>query len=357
MVAARVLLGRGAAVAVAVAFLAVRCIVAALLGAALGHVVPHFPLYLGIALCVEFAFVVARRAGVGAAAALAGALAGTAGLGSEWAFSQLFGREPWHTSMLSGMWLPALAAVAAALLGASLGFAVSRRTVPLSRPATAAAALALVAALVVPLPRSGLALTATVRTTPAGPARLAVDRYGQASIYRPVHVEVDVPPGASWLLRDCDWFWVTSWQGGGRLAQSLREVAPGRWVAAHPVPTGAAWKTVVLLGRGRTLAAIPVAIPADPALRLGAIPVVAARTARFDPASSYLMRESHGGAQWPAVLAYAAWLTMVALWLALVAGGAASLRARRPVGRLPVGGVAMLGLRRMATRVPLHLSR
>jgi hypothetical protein len=255
------------------------------------------------------------------------------------------------------MWLPALAAISAALLGAALALAVGGRRVVLPRPATVAAALALLAAIVVPVPRSGLAVTATVRTTPAGPAQLAVDRYGQASLYRPVHVEVDAPPAAAGLLRDSDWFWVTSWQGGARLAQSLREIAPGRWVAARPVPTGAAWKTVVLLGRRDVLAAIPVAIPADPALRLRAIPVAAARTMTFAPAAAYLMREAHGGAQWPAVLAYTAWLTMVALWLALIAGGAAALREGQTVAQVRTGGIAMLGLRRIATRVPSHLPR
>jgi hypothetical protein len=219
-----------------------------------------------------------------------------------------------------------------------------------------AAGLALLVALLVPLPRNGLPTLATVATLPAGPKQLALDRYGQASLFQRVRVEVRVDPRESARLRTADWFWVTSWQGGGSLTQPLKELSPGVWVATQPVPTGGAWKTIVLLARGDVLAAVPVSLPADPALGLRAVPVQASRTQAFAPASRYLTRESHGGASWPAILVYALWVSMVGLWLAVIITGARSLLPPR-AGPASERRAAMLGLRRMATRVPLHSSR
>jgi hypothetical protein len=357
MVAARAVLGRGAALTTALGFLLARGVVFALMGPGLGHVTPHFPLYLGLALCVEAGFILARSRGLLTASLLAGLLAGTLGLASEWGFSHLFGREPWQLSMLPSMWLPLLAAVAASLLGGAFGLALMGRRLVLPRALLAAAGLALVAALVVPLQRSALPVEATVLTTPAGPRELALDRYGQASFYQRVRVEVDIPASTSRLLRSADWFWVTSWQGGGRLAQSLHEVAPGRWVVAQPVPTGGAWKTIVLLARRDVVAAVPVALPADPALALRAVPVQRSRVQPFVPASRYLMREAHGGAGWPAIVAYAGWLLMLVLWVGLLVTGARSLMPRSARQRAALGREVMLEARRTSTRAPLHSPR
>ncbi len=357
LVAVRVAAGRGTALLAALAFIGARVAVGLIVGPGLGQVAAHFPLYLGIALCVELAFTLTARRGVLVSILLAGLLAGTVGLASEWGFSQLFGREPWQLRLLPAMWLPALAALAAAIAGGGFALAVSGRRVAIPRTLTAAAAIALVAALIVPLTRSGIAVSATVLTAPAGPRQIAVDRYGQASLFQMVRVEVDVAPRISSVLRDGDWLWVTSWQGGGRRAQSLVEVAPGRWIASQPVPTGAAWKTIVLFGKGDVVAAVPVALPADPALGLKAIPVQSVRSQDFVPASHYLMRESHTGAQWPAVLAYTAWLSMVATWLALIAGGAISLARSRNAAETPEHRAAMLGPGRFGKRALMYFSR
>jgi hypothetical protein len=357
LVAARIALGRGAAVAAAAAFVAARCVVALLIGPGLGHVTPHFPLYLGIAVCVEAGFALAAGRGLLRAVVVAGGLAGTAGLATEWGFSHVFGREPWQTSMLPSMWLPALATMAAALVGAAFGLAVSGRRIAIPRTVMTVAGVALVAALVIPLPRNGLALPASVITSPAGPKQVAVDRYGQASLFQMVRVEVDVAPQSDAAFRRADWFRVTSWQGGGRLAQALTEVAPGRWRAPQAVPTGAAWKTIILLGRGDVVAALPVALPADPAVGLSAIPLEPARTQTFVPSSQYLMRESHSGASWPAILAYTAWLLMVAAWLGFLALGAMSL-ARLAAGSNPLRRpVPQHVLSRLGKRASLHVSR
>jgi hypothetical protein len=334
MVAARVALGRGAAVRITVAYLAVRGLVALLVGPGLGHVVPHFPLYLGIALGVEGGFVLAGGRPALVAALAAGGLVGTAGLATEWGFSHLWGREPWQPQMLHGIWAASLAAVAGAVLGAAFAGAVAwrRRLVPAA--ATAAAGLLAVGMLAVPLPRQSAPIAATVRAAPAGPPVPGVDRFGEASILRPVLVAVDVTPADA--ADDPDLFWVNAWQGGGRVVSPLVEVAPGRWRARSPVPTGGAWKTIVLLMRGSLLVAGPVAMPPDPGIGQAAIPLRPVRTERLVPAERMFLREAHAGAAWPALVAYLALAAITAGWLAVLVAGTVSLGGRGSPPASPV---------------------
>jgi hypothetical protein len=337
MVAARVALGGGAALRITVAYLAVRGAVALLVGPGLGHVVPRFPLYLGIALGVEAGFLLARGRPLLVAVLAAGGLAGTAGLATEWGFSHLWGREPWQPQMLHGIWAASLAAVAGAVLGAALAGAVAGRRRPVPAAATAAAGLVAVGMLAVPLPRESAPIAATVRTTPAGPPLPAVDRFGRASVLRPVAVAVDVAPAAA--ADDADLFWVNAWQGGGRVVSPLVEEGRGHWRTRSPVPTGGGWKTIVLLMRGSLLVAGPVAMPPDPQTGQAAIPLLPVRGERLVPASRMFLREAHAGAAWPAVVAYAALGAVTAGWLAVLVAGAVSLGARgaSPGSPLPPG--------------------
>ena len=323
MVAARIVFGRGAAVRAAIGFLVARGVFALIVGPGLGHVVTRFPLYLGIALCVEAGFHVARRRTTMAAVLTAGLLVGTVGVGSEWAFSHLWGRTPWHAGLLPGIWVAVVGAVAAAVVGAALAGAIGRRGRLVPAGAVAVAGLALVGLLAVPFPRHGANISAVVRTTPVGPPVATVDRFGLPSSLRPVRVDLDVTPAAA--VRDADVFWVQSWQGGGKQAVDLVETSPGHWRTTRPVVTGGAWKTIVYLSKADVVAAIPVSMPAD--LEYGQAPIALSpqRTERFEPATRLLMRESHGGATWPAVVAYSALLAVVAGWLVVLVSAAVSI--------------------------------
>ena len=239
LVAARTVLGRGAAIRATVGFIAIRSGFALLVGPALGHVVPRFPMYLGIALCVEVGFHLARRRSMLTAALASGALAGTLGLASEWAFSHVWGRMPWQPVMLQGIWAAALGALAAALLGAALGGVIARRGAGIPALAVVVAGAAALVALAVPFPRNSAPVKATLRTSPAGPAVAAVDRFGMPSSLRPVNVDLDVSPAAT--LEGSDILWVNSWQGGGLHTVRLVETSPGHWKSQAPVPTGGAW--------------------------------------------------------------------------------------------------------------------
>jgi hypothetical protein len=337
LVTARTVLGRGAAIRATLTFIAIRTGFALIVGPGLGHVVPHFPMYIGIALCVEAAFYLARNRSLLTAAITAGGLSGTVGLASEWGFSHVWGRMPWQPEMFSGIWAAVLAAVAAAVLGAALGGVLTRRGAGVPTLAVGLATVAAVAALAVPFARNTADVTATLRTSPAGPSVYAVDRFNRPSSLRPVNVELDVSQPN--VMRGADVFEVNSWQGGGLHNVRLLEASPGQWRSESPVITGGAWKTIAYFSKGDLVMALPVSMPGDLEYGQAPIPLSPERTGKFVAASKLLMREAHGGAAWPAIVAYSA-LGLVTLgWLSVIAAGAASISRQDspPVGPWPAG--------------------
>ena len=349
LTAARALLGRWGALQTALLFVVMRGLIALLIGPVLGHTLPHFPLYLVEALCVEVAF--AATASALRRALLAGLLIGTAGMAAEWGWTQAWGIQPWQPGMLPSMWLPLVAAVAAALCGA--GFAASLGAVDPGRgraPArlAAGALAALLVLIAVPLPRAGVADTAHITTWPLTRAVSTVDRNGQRVTTRDVAVRVQLDnPGAA---AGADWFRVVAWQGGGVVNVPLLPAGDGVYVAARPVPVGGNWKAIVLLARGQVLAAAPVSMPAEPDQRLPAIPLKAERSAPLDSAQALLLRENHNGAAWVADVAYGMFLLTVVVWLSLLCAGATRLRRHMGVSapgtpRPPRASRLHLGLR------------
>src|SRR3954452_22103859 len=120
LVAARVWLGAGAALGAALFWLAMRGLMALLVGPVLGEPAPHFPLYVVEALLVEGIALFVRRP---LPFALACGLAiGTVGLGAEWGWSHVWMVLPWPSALFPEGFLLGLAmALAASLVGAWLG--------------------------------------------------------------------------------------------------------------------------------------------------------------------------------------------------------------------------------------------
>jgi len=333
LVAARVALGRGGAVKAAAGFLVARSVIALVVGKAMGHDLPHFPLYLGGAVAVEAVFALTPRLAATARAMLAGAAAGTIGLATEWGFTHAFGREPWQASLLPGVWIAVAVAVAGSLLGLAIGRVVSGRPSGVRGATLALAGVAFAALLVIPLPRHGTAASVTMRTTPASAPIAVIDRDGVASEFRRVDVTVTVSPPSA--VRDADWFVVQSWQGGSLQTTPLIARGEGVYVATRPVPTGGSWKTIVFLQKGSAVAAAPVWMPADRQYGLPAIPVEAERTSALAPAKLLLTREVHGGPAWPSVVAYGGLGITLIAWLATLVVAFAAV-ARRPRREIPL---------------------
>ena len=337
LTAGRALLGPWGAVRVALAFLVMRGVIALLIGPVLGHTLPHFPLYVVEALCVEGAFALTR--GTVRSAALSGVLIGTAGIASEWLWMQLWGLQTWSPGMLPMMWVPVVAAIAASLAGMGFATRLAGPRAPLrSQPRWIALAgvAAMLVLLAVPFPRQGSAAAVHITQWQVGPSASTVDRNGQRVTTHDIAVRVQLSPTTAAV--DADWFRVAAWQGGGVVNARLVPEGGGTYISERALPAGGNWKVIVMLGKGSTVAAAPIVMPAEPDQGLNAIPLLASRTATLNVAPLLLMRENHAGIPWVADVAYALFGTTVFAWLAGLALAAGRLgRLSRPARSAPKG--------------------
>jgi hypothetical protein len=307
LVAARLRLGRGGALAATGAYLLIMTPMVLVIGPGFGHSFLHFPLYLAEAALVELAALALARRGPLAVGLGSGALIGTAGLAAEWGFSHLVMPLPWPAELLPEA--PVLALVAAlggGVLGTHLGAGLEggQRVLPRLLPA---AALAVVAACIaLPLrTETGPPLRASVTLEEV---RSAPDREVMATI------EIDPPQPAA----DAKWLHAMAWQGGGSRLVDLREVSPGVYRTAAPVPVHGDWKTMVRLHTGTAIRALPIYLPGDPGIPAREVPAQARVERAFQLDSEILRREERGGAPWLSGAAYGALAVIALAWLAAI---------------------------------------
>jgi hypothetical protein len=296
LVAARVRIGKGGALGAVTFFLVFRGGLTLLIGPVLGRTLLHFPLYLVEAVIVELVAlrVPARRRPL-SLALWAGVGIGTVGLAAEWAWSHVFMPLPWHASLLPwGAVFGFVGGVAGGLIGGLIGRALSPTAegVVVTRqrmPRGAAAALAAAVLVILALP-----LTATTHPYRAD---LALDPPLGIPGGR-VHVTVRLHPADA--ARDAQWFNVTAWQGartgdGGLVIKELHEVSPGVYSTDGTVPVFGEWKALLRLHKGRSLMALPIYMPADPAIPAPQVPPWPNVTRPFQREKSILQREATGG--------------------------------------------------------------
>ena len=292
LVPARLMLGRGGAIVVVVTFLVLRGPVTLLMGA-MGHTMPHLALYVPAAVAVELAgWWVGTDRPLRFALVCAGLIA-TVGLAGEWAWQA--GVGPHH--LAGTVWpLAAALAVAAAVGGALLGAALTGRKLPAA--ATWMAGALLVVAIAVP----------TQRRVGTVEAVVSLDR-----LQGDAQVTVELRPASA--AADADLFEVWSVQGDGRIRAPLHEVSPGIFRAERTVPVGEEWKTLVALYRGNQVMAVPIRLPADPGVEAPEVPARPNRQAPFGAIGAVLLRETHAGPRWTAILVYCLLGAVVAVWL------------------------------------------
>lgn len=308
LVAARVFMGPGAALGGALLFVAVRGIIAVLVGPVLGEPAHMFPLYIAEALIVEAVAlrVSPRRAlrfGV-----VCGVLLGTVGLAAEWAWSGLFA-IPWTSGMLpEGVLLGFAMALAGAVLGAWVGahlrFAPGPRDRALRRAAVGAAAA--VTALV------GFVLIEPAPAPVRGVVELTeVGRAGSES-GRTVQATVTLTPADA--ADDATWIRTVAWQGGGFATDALERVGPGVYRTTEPVPVHGTWKSAIRLHTGLTLTSLPLYLPEDRAIPAAGLPASPRFERAFADEGAVLRREAKDvdGALWFASSAVVA-LALIAL--------------------------------------------
>ena len=107
----------------------------------------------------------------------------------------------------------------------------------------------------------------TVALTPAGE--------GMAN----AEVRVDPRAGAD----DAHWLAAIAWQGGGLVVDRLERTAPGVYRTTEPLPVTGEWKTMIRLHTGNALSALPIYLPADPAIPVKGIPAEAQIERPFGP--------------------------------------------------------------------------
>ena len=314
LVAVRVAGGKGTAIGAVGFFLLVRGILALLVGPVLGETVPVTPLYIVAAVCVELtALLVSPTARPVRFALISGALIGTAGLASEWAWSNLVMPIPLPSSM-TGIGIPA--GIAGALAGAFVGVWIGtklreqpvRSTTALRVGALVGAAgiAAVIGVGLLKTEAQGWSATIALRDVPVADG--AVGSGGRT-------VQADITMHPANLADDAHWLTLTAWQGGGLIVDKLERVGPGQYRTTQPIPVHDSWKALIRLETGRTLMALPIYLPLDTAIPAPEVPAEASFTRPFRADYKVMQREQKPAAAWLSTVAY---LTVAGIAFALL---------------------------------------
>ncbi len=119
-----------------------------------------------------------------------------------------------------------------------------------------------------------------------------------------------------------EWVSILAWQGGlanerGLIIDRLEQVGPGHYRSTRAVPVSGTWKTLLRVQDGRTMAGVPIFLPADPGIGAEGMPAEANSTRDFVPEITILQRERNF--EHPSWLFSAASLVVLACTLALIA--------------------------------------
>ena len=329
LTAARVRNGRGAALYAALFFLAVRGIWAVVIGGVFELTTPHMPLYLVEALIVEAVALLLSTERPLRFALTSGALIGTVGVASEWAYGQTAFVIPWERVLFPEAYVLAfVAAVAGAVMGTAAGGALQPKAVRVSlpKPAMAAAFVGAFAVIAIALPvGSHSGYRADVTVTAAGPH--------EADLL----VKLDPPS----IAKDVAWFNVTSWQGGdlvsgdGLRLTPMDQVSPGVYRSHGPVPVDGDYKTVLRLATSTAQQAVPIYLPEDKAIPAAGVPADPHFVREFVPDVKILQREQVGGSPALKHTAYGILAFLALLWIATLSLGLQRL-GRAAARTLPV---------------------
>ncbi|RBY89340.1 hypothetical protein [Blastococcus sp. TF02A-30] len=291
LVAARLFMGRGGALAATAFFLVIRSGIALVVGPGFDEIVPMFPLYLGSAIVVELlalAMDPARRPLV--FGAVAGLGIGTVGHATEAGWTHLTQDLSWGSDILVEGTLMAIAGgVAGSLLGTLLALGLRRR---LPRPKVARSVLLASLAVLAVCVTNGLIATVPDDTT----ATFAIDDVETDP--RTADITVQLDPAD--FPDDPAWVQITAWQGQGLVVEPLERIGEGEYRTTEPVPLHGDWKTLLRVHDGRVLTAFPIYLPEDAAIPADEIVAEDGMTREAIPEIDILQRElkDSGGGLW-----------------------------------------------------------
>jgi hypothetical protein len=318
LVAARVMLGRGAAIIAALLAIGLRGGVALIVGPILGAPINWFALYLGPAIVVELIGLtplVKRPVIFGAVSGLGVA---TIGLWLESLWIEAVYHYPWPTSI----WPEALAmAIPVAILtgacGAMFGLVLTSQRLP-----SRAISIGLVALTVLAI--GGATVNGLRYNVPQNvtAAVTLTDVPGSRPGQRMVNADVQINP-PNFVSEDPNWVSILGWQGHlqnqrGQVVTNLEKLGPGHYRTTEPVPVWGTWKTLLRLHDGTTLAAVPIYLAGDPGIGAKEVPAQASFTRPFVAEITILQRERNPDT--PMVLWTVGGLIVLACTLVLIGG-------------------------------------
>lgn len=290
LVAARITLGKGAALAAVAFALLIRGIVALAVGPVLGAPYSWFALYLGPALVVELLALTPLIKRPILFGAVTGAGIGTVGLLLESFWIDAVFMYPWPASM----WVEALVtavpvAVFMGICGGLLGTVLTGRRLP--RRAVGAGLVIATVLTVGAAVGNGLNISVPEQAN----AQITLTELPSPPGQRLVSADIRVTP-EDLISDDPEWVSMLSWQGGldndrGLVVDTLERLGPGHYRTTRPIPVWGTWKTLVRVQDGRTMAALPVFLPADPGIGATELPAEASITRDFTAEISVLQRE------------------------------------------------------------------
>jgi hypothetical protein len=311
LVAARVRLGRGGALAAALFFIGLRGIMSLLVGPIFGQTTPHFPLYIVEAGLVEIVALRYGRDKPVTLGAIAGFLIGTIGFAAEFAWANVVDTIGWPSSLIpEGLAVAIVAGVAGGVIGGFIGRSVTPgiATERVPRWLVPAAGVAAVAVMVwaAPMP-NGSPVKATLSLADASKPG------GQHQVL--VTAKLDPPDAA----KDNRWFVVTAWQGKQRsIVGNMKKVGPGVYRADKPIPVGGQdWKATLRLQRGRAVLGVPLYLPEDNAIPVTRVAPKTGDTVAFVRDKKLLQREQKKGV--PGFLTAGAYIGVGLIWAAMIA--------------------------------------
>ncbi|KUI03649.1 hypothetical protein [Mycobacterium sp. IS-3022] len=290
LVAARIYMGRGAALLAAIIAIGLRGLVALAVGPVLDAPINWFPLYLGPAVVVELLALTPLLKRPIVFGLVAGLGIGTVGLWLESLWINAVYHLPWPTSI----WPEALAmAVPVAVLvgacGAMVGMVLTSQRLP--RRAVGVGLVVLTVLAIGGATANGLRYDVPESASAAITLTEAPNAEGE----RYVTADVQITP-ANLLSDDPNWVSVLGWQGElpndrGIFIDHLQQVGPGHYRSTEPMPVSGTWKTLLRVHDGRTLAAVPIYLAGDPGIGAEEVPAEASMTRPFVAEITILQRE------------------------------------------------------------------
>ena len=325
LVAARMILGRGAAIAAALLSIALRGGVALLVGPIFGAPINWFPLYLGPAIVVELLALTPLFKRPIVFGAVSGLGVATVGIWVE----SLWIDAVYYYSWPPSMWPEALAmavpvGVLVGVCGAMAGMVLTGQRLPRK-----AIGISVVVATVLVI---GGAVANGLQYQVPKEAVVAIKLTEVSNVDGRKMVQADVRISPLDLVSSHpEWVSILAWQGGlanerGLVVDNLQRVGPGQYRSTQPIPLWGSWKTLLRVHDGKTLAGVPIYLAADPGIGKPAEGIAAQRAnareifgaPHFQQETTILQRERTSDA--PAWLWTAACLVVLACTLTLIGG-------------------------------------